>query len=70
MLYTTPFGERRIRVLNQALPVAKNLNMYYKSAEVETTAQFMVKRELSKVCIKGVKNTKEKLLNNLVTLLY
>ena len=38
MIYTNVYGERRIRVLNQSLPVAKNLNFYFKSADVEAVA--------------------------------
>ena len=49
MLYTTLYGERRIRVFNQCLQLAKNLNGYFKAADVETLADFTVKREASRV---------------------
>jgi hypothetical protein len=35
MLYNTQFGDKRIRIFNYAVPVAKNLNAYFKSADVE-----------------------------------
>ena len=70
MLYTTQYGERRIRVFNHSIPVAKNMSAYFKSADVEATSQFVVRKELSKVALRGVKAVKEALLNNMVTLLY
>jgi hypothetical protein len=33
MMYSTQFGERRIRVFNYNLLVAKNLSSYYKAAD-------------------------------------
>ena len=62
-LYGTQFGERRIRVLNMNLPVAKNLNAYFKSADVETLSHFLIMKDLSKVMLKGAKNTKEHIIN-------
>jgi len=35
MLYSTQFGEKRIRIFNMCVPVSKNLNAYYKSADNE-----------------------------------
>ena len=40
MLYTTVWGERRIRVMNMALQVAKTLSLYFKNGDVEAIAQF------------------------------
>jgi len=70
MLYTTQFGERRIRVFNQSMQLAKNLNGYFKAADVETLSDFMIKREASRVMSRGAKVTKESIVNNLVNLLY
>lgn len=70
MLYTDQLGERRIRVFNQCLQIAKNLNGYFKAADVETLSNFMIKREASRVMVKGAKVTKESMINNLVTLLH
>lgn len=52
------------------MPVAKNLNAYFKSADVEALTEFVVKKELSRQIQKGTKNTREAMINNLVTLLY
>ena len=70
MLYATPFGERKIRVFNMSFPVAKNLNAYFKSSDVETLSQFMMVREVSKVILRGAKNTRESVIGNLVNLLF
>ena len=70
MLYATQFGERRIRVFNINLPVAKNLNEYYKKADVEALSFYIVRKEVSKAFIKGAKITRETIINNLVTLLF
>lgn len=48
MLYNTQFGDKRIRIFNYAVPVAKNLNAYFKSADVEALSQFVIKKELSR----------------------
>lgn len=70
MLYTTQYGERRIRVFNQSLQLSKNLNGYFKAADVETLADFTIKRYASRVMSVGAKTTKESIINNLVTLLH
>lgn len=70
MLYATLFGERRIRIFNFNLPVAKHLNVYYKSTDVEALSQFIIKKELSRMPQKGCKATRESIINNLVTLLH
>jgi len=70
MLYTTQFGERRIRVFNQSMQIAKNLNSYFKAADVETLADFQIRRYASRVPSLGPKSTKETIFNNLVTLLH
>ena len=70
MLYTTVFGERRIRIFNMNLPIAKNLTTYFKAADQEGLSQFMIKREVSRVFVRGAKVTKEAIVNNLVTLLH
>ena len=50
--------------------MAKNLNAYFKSSEVEAVSQFIVKKEISRVSLKGPKAARESVTNNLVTLLY
>jgi hypothetical protein len=70
MMYSTQFGERRIRVFNYNLLIAKNLNNYYKGTDQETLSEFIVKHELSRVFMRGAKATRETITNNLVNLLH
>lgn len=69
MLYSDMEGVRKIRVFNYHWQVAKNLYSYFKSADVESVAQFKVRSELSQAVRRGAKNTKEKLINDLVDML-
>jgi len=46
------------------------LNGYFKAADVETLSDFMIRREASRIASRGAKNTKESIINNLVTLLH
>lgn len=50
--------------------MAKNLNGYFKAADVETLSDFLVKRYASRVVSIGAKATKESMINTLVTLLH
>mmetsp|Transcript_15078 Transcript_15078/g.14650 ORF Transcript_15078/g.14650 Transcript_15078/m.14650 type:complete len:202 (-) Transcript_15078:36-641(-) len=52
------------------VPVCKNLNSYFKSGDIETLSEFIIKREVSKVTLRGAKNTKEHIMNTLITMLY
>jgi protein transport protein SEC24 len=70
MLYTSQYGERRIRVFNQSMQLTKNLNGYFKAADVETLSDFQIRRYASRVATLGPKATKEAIINNLVTLLH
>lgn len=70
MLYANQFGERRIRVFNINLPIAKNLNEYYKKTDVEALSFYLIRKELSRSFQKGPKLTRETIINNLVTLLF
>lgn len=70
MLYTDNAGERRIMVFNHMWRVAKNLFGYFKSADVDATAQFRIRHLLAQAQTLGAKRTKEKLINDLVELLY
>ncbi len=63
MLYTNNWGERRIRIMNFKMNVTKNLNTYFKAADVETASQFIIKRELSKMTLRGPRVVREHLTN-------
>lgn len=46
------------------------MNGYFKAADVETLADFTIKREASRVMQRGPKAIKENVINNLVNLLH
>ena len=70
MLYTDIDGVRKIRVFNYSWKVTKNLYNYFKSSDVESVTQFKMRSELSQLAKKGAKNTKEKMINDLVGMLH
>ena len=70
MMYTTHWGDKRIRVFNQCLTMAKNLNGYYKAADCEALSVFSVKRHVSRVMVNGAKGSKESTISELVNLLH
>jgi protein transport protein SEC24 len=59
MLYTNVLGQRRIRVFNQSFNIATNVGAYFKAANVETLAQFMLRQNLSQIERLGAKKVKE-----------
>ena len=70
MLYTERLGERRILVLNYVWKVCKNLLGYYKSADVDSTAQFKIRQTIASTMQLGAKRTKEKLINDTIEMLF
>ena len=69
MLHTDMYGERKIRIFNYSWVVSKNLHNYCKSSDVESVAQFRIRNHLTQVTKKGAKSTREKVINDLVTML-
>lgn len=57
-------------MFNMNLPVAKNLNEYFKKTDVEALSFYILRKELSRSLVKGPKVTREHIINNLVTLLF
>ena len=70
MLYTDQNGVRRIMILNYKWQVCKNLYNYYKSADVEATAQFKIRHTISQTMNLGAKRIKEKIINDVIDMLY
>ena len=70
MLFTDMEGIRNIRVFNYSWKVAKNLYSYFKSSDCENLAQFKIRNQLSQTMRRGAKTIKEKLINDLVDMLY
>ena len=70
MLYTDSFGVRRIMILNYMWRVSKTLYAYFKSSDCEAAAQFKIRYALSNSMLLGAKRVKEKMINDLVEMLY
>ncbi len=70
MLYTDASGVRRILILNYMWRVSKTLYAYYKSSDCEALAQFKIRHSLSSAMLLGAKRVKEKMINDLVEMLY
>ena len=48
-LYTSIYGERRIRVFNMAYQVAKSLNQYFKACIAENYVQYFLRQKLARI---------------------
>lgn len=70
MLYTDHLDVRRIMVLNYVWKVCSNLVGYFKSADVEAVSQFKIRHMCTQALGLGAKRTKEKLINDVIELLY
>ena len=70
MLYTSVYGERRIRVLNLQLSVVGNIQTLYKSLDVEGVLSLMTKRELARSGTATSVGIKESLIATTVNILY
>lgn len=70
MLYTDESGIRRIMVLNYMWRVSKTLYAYYRSSDCEATAQYKIRHAISTSMFLGAKRVREKLINELVDMLY
>lgn len=57
-------------VLNYMWRVCKNLYSYFKSADVDATAQFKIRHSISTAMQLGAKRCKEKLINDIIEMLY
>jgi len=69
MLYSTPDGERKIRILNLYLPVVSKFAQVFRYIDQEALHQLMVKDSLSYMGIKNVVGVKEHFIQTLVKIL-
>jgi protein transport protein SEC24 len=69
LLYTTSSGERRIRVMNLAIPVTNQLIDIFTSADVEAIVNLMGKMAIEKILDTNIKDAREALVNKLATML-
>ena len=64
MLYTTPDGERKLRIMNLYLPVVNNLSNILRYVDQETLVQLSIKDSLSFIGTKKISAIKEQLIES------
>lgn len=69
MLYSTPDGERKIRILNLYLPLEKRFSTIFRYIDQEALHQLLVKESLSFTGISKVVSIKEHLIQSIVKIL-
>lgn len=69
LLYSTPDGERKIRILNLYLPLEKKFSNIFKYVDQYALHQLIIKDSLSNVGLKTVVNIKEHLISTIVKIL-
>ena len=69
LLYTTCFGERRIRVMTQVLPVTNSLSQLYESSDAPTIVAMMAKIAVDKVRSYKLDDARDYLINKCVEIL-
>lgn len=69
LLYTTSNGERRIRVMNLAIPVTTQLIDIFNSADLEAITNLMGKMAVEKILDTNLKDAREALVNKLASIL-
>lgn len=69
MLYTTPDGDRKIRIFNLFIPVATKFSQIFRYIDQEALHQLIVKDSLSYIGIKKVVAIKDDLIQTVVKML-
>ncbi|CAN6624902.1 protein transport protein Sec24p [Trichomonascus vanleenenianus] len=69
ILHTTCDGERRIRVINIALPTSPNLNDIYASADQLAIAQYYAHKAFEKTLSSGIQDAQDMLVSRLTDML-
>lgn len=69
MLYSTPDGERKIRIMNVYIPLEKRFSTIYRYIDQEALYQLILKESLSMVGYKKVTGMKEHFINSIVKIL-
>jgi len=70
VLYTNPYGERMIRVINVKLNTSKDLVNIFRSADVEAVAQLLIKKYIVQINSTPIKAIRDSLTSKLVDILY
>lgn len=69
MLYSTPDGERKIRVFNIYIPLEKRFSSIFRYIDQDTLFQLLVKQSLSEIMTKKIVSLKENLIMSVVKIL-
>lgn len=69
MLYSTPDGERKIRILNLYLPLEKKFSNVIRYIDQSTLHQYIVKNSLSHIGRNKVSDIKEDLISSIIKIL-
>jgi protein transport protein SEC24 len=59
LLYTTQYGQRRVRVHNLSLGIASQLSTVFKSAEMDTTLNLIMRQTVQKAFLSPLKNIRD-----------
>ena len=70
LLYTNPYGQRVIRVLNFKIITSNDLVTIFKSFDVETVAQLIIKRNINNLTTTAVPHIRKTMMELLVNILY
>ena len=70
ILYTNPYGQRVIRVINLALKVSTDLMTNFKGLDVEAVGLLLLRKNLFTISNQMIKQVRESLINQLVNILY
>ena len=68
-MYTSIYGERKVRIFNFSLTVQSGLNDYYRAVNCETFCAYFLRQKLSTIDKFGAKNIREQLVDVLVEIL-
>jgi len=70
MLYTNPYGQRVIRVLNYKIITSNDIVAIFKSCDVEAVAQLLIKRNITHISTTAVPQIRKTFQELVVNILY
>lgn len=68
-MYTSVYGDRRVRVFNIALGVSDQLHTYYKAANNEALCAYLIRKHLLQLETKGSRYVKQQIIDDVAELL-
>ncbi|KXS17082.1 hypothetical protein M427DRAFT_97202 [Gonapodya prolifera JEL478] len=69
MLYTTAGGNRRIRILNAAVPVTSQIGNVFRYADMDTTVNYLMKTSATQAVASSLRSVREALTDRCVKIL-